>query len=60
MKRIINSFLNRFDYKIEKKYINKNKSEGYPSYLEAAGKLNLDVNDFLNNNMGWLKPKPVL
>lgn len=60
MIRIINSFLNRFDYKIEKKYTNKNRSEGYPSYLEAADKLNLDVNDYLNNNMGWPKPKPIV
>ena len=60
MKKIINSFLSKFNYKIEKKYSNQSKSEGYPAYLEAANKLSMDVNDYLDNNLGWLKPKPVL
>jgi len=59
MKYFINSILGKFNYKLEKKYSNKAKSEGYPDYLEAANKLNTDVNDYLDN-LGWIKPQPIL
>lgn len=58
--KVINSFLGKFNYKIEKKYSNKIKSEGYPDYLETATNLNMDVNDYLDSKLGWIKPKPVL
>lgn len=36
------------------------RTEGYPEYLKEAEKLNLDVNDYLDDHLGWVKPLPVL
>lgn len=36
------------------------KADGYPRYVDEASKLNIDVNDYLDNNMGWVKPLPIL
>ncbi len=59
MKKLIGNLLRNLNYKPEKK-INARRAEGYPEYLKEATKLNIDVNDYLDNNLGWIKPGPVL
>lgn len=36
------------------------KAEGYPYYLEKSREMGKDINDYLDNDLGWLKPLPVL
>jgi len=60
LRNLLNSILKFSGYRLEKIRVKKTNAEGYPQYLEEASALNLDVNDYLDNNKGWIKPLPVL
>ncbi|MBK8550269.1 MAG: class I SAM-dependent methyltransferase [Ignavibacteria bacterium] len=64
MKKLINSVLGKFGYQLQRKNrnakINTSNADGYPGYAEAAKKLNMDVNDYEDNTLGWVKSLPVL
>jgi len=60
LRNFINSILKNSGYKLEKIRVKKTNAEGYPEYLEEAAALELDVNEYLDNNKGWIKPLPVL
>jgi len=54
LKNILKGFLGRVPTKDDR------LAEGYPRYLEKASSLGKDLNDFLDEDMGWIKPLPVL
>ena len=58
LKNIINHILSIFGYEINKK--NLKAAEGYPSYLEQANKVGMDVNDWIEQNLGWGAALPML
>ncbi|MEO8665795.1 MAG: class I SAM-dependent methyltransferase [Ignavibacteria bacterium] len=60
MKKLIGNFLGKLNIEPHKKSSGEAKAEGYPDYLRAANELGLDVNDYLDNNLGWIKPGQVL
>lgn len=60
LKSFINSILQSKGYRIEKIRVKKTNAEGYPKYLDEATKIGLDVNDYLDEHKGWIKPLPVL
>ncbi len=60
MAGFINSILGKFNFKLERKKNDTVNAESYPAYVEEAKKLNIDINDYLDNNLGWVKPLPIL
>ena len=66
MKRIIGSFINRllspFGYEVIRSARGgaNEKAEGFPSYLRQARKVDMDVNDWIEQELGWLPALPIL
>jgi ubiquinone/menaquinone biosynthesis C-methylase UbiE len=38
----------------------QDRAEGFPAYVEAARRAGMDVNDYEEEVMGWLRPLPIL
>lgn len=59
IRRVVNTVLSPFGVEV-RKASKENFGEGYPNYLKEAQKEGMDVNDWIEQKMGWSKTLPVL